>query len=245
MSDDEIMGMNDKKRKVEKLSKENLAEQGKGTSSGSGETDLARQALGRVGPTMGTGEHERPLMEGVLLAIRDLSMDVQDLRSMALTSWELPLDSPYILKAMAMKDTYSKDCREAKGTGVNLGHQKNYVFMGVYRAMRASKDITEMEKAELEEMVGKHLRTDGKLDVLKAKTLDPLIGYCQVVKLKRKAFINLQLRGDGANRLMELLKAELDREGTRQYDAGPPKPIHGEVKRSLERAYKGKGGGKG
>ena len=170
------------------------------------------------------------------MALRDLSMDVQDLKGAMYLTWDITPESVYIAKPMEFKDQYSKDCRNVKGTGKNLGHQKNYIFMGIYLAMRQDKDLSVQEKEKLETLVGLKIRTEGTLDIGKAGSLAEMVAYCQVVRTKKKGFLNLLLRGEQGAQVMEILGKVLDNEGHRQWDAGPPKPIHREVKLSLEAA---------
>ena len=101
--------------------------------------------------------------------------------------------------------------------------------------MKLSKDVTPAEKEELEKLAGEKLRTEGRLDVTKAKLMAGTVAHCQVVRLRKKAFINILLRGQEGERMMEILQGELNREGTRKGDAGPPRPIHKEIKESLEK----------
>ena len=77
-----------------------------------------KSILGTLPRTLGEGEHERSIMEGILVALRDLSMDVQDLKGAIYMSWEMDRDSQYITDAVKMKESYSEDCRNAKGKGI-------------------------------------------------------------------------------------------------------------------------------
>ena len=38
--------------------------------------------------TLGTGEHERPVMEAIMLGVRDLSMEMQEVKAMVVESWK-------------------------------------------------------------------------------------------------------------------------------------------------------------
>ena len=60
--------------------------------------------MGNLPATLGEGEYERPLMEAILVALRDLSMDVQDLKGAVYMSWELERDSEYVTEGMKMKE---------------------------------------------------------------------------------------------------------------------------------------------
>ena len=196
--------------------------------------------MGSVPARAGSGEHERPIMEAVLMGMRDLAMDVQDLKSATYMSWELPMDATYISKGMDFKEQYATHCRNNKGQGVNLGHQKNYIFMGLYVAMIGDSELTSEEKDKMEELVGTKLRENGNLTLTKVKSIALMVGACQVVRTKKKGFINLALKGPEGNIVMETLTRLLDKVGTRQGDAGPPKPIHKDLKEALFASQRGR-----
>ena len=125
-------------------------EDGRGTSSGADKATVAGETakgmLGDLPTTLGTGEHERSIMECILVALRDLSMDVQDLKGALYQSWELERDSPYISEGVKMKEQYSEDCRKIRGQGISLGHQQNYCMLGLYVAAKEDKSITDDHK---------------------------------------------------------------------------------------------------
>ena len=189
--------------------------------SGSGSSTLSMTYMGAVPARVGSGEHERPIMEAVLMGMRDLAMDVQDLKGALYLSWELPMDATYITKGMEFKEQYAANCRKNKGQGLNLGHQKNYIFMGLYVAMMGDNDLTQEEKNMMEELVGAKLREEGQLSLTKAPAIALMVGACQVVRTKKKGFINLALKGPEGQRIMGTLTRLLDKVGTRQGDAGP------------------------
>ena len=102
---------------------------------------LAKDILGSLPTTIGTGEHEKSILEAVLQGMRDLSMDVQDLKGTTYLSWELEKDSECITQGMKYKEQYSEYCRKNKGKGIDLGHQRNYIFMGLLMSMNKDKDL--------------------------------------------------------------------------------------------------------
>ena len=54
-----------------------------------------------------------------------------------------------------------------------------------------------------------------------------------MVRTKKKGFINISLKGPEGQQVMDTLTRLLDKVGTRQGDAGPPKPIHKDLKEAL------------
>ena len=76
-------------------------------SRGSSSTDI----MGNLPAVVGTGEHQKPIMEAVLMGLRDISMDMQEVKGALYFSWELGPDSMYVTKGMEFKEAYSKECR--------------------------------------------------------------------------------------------------------------------------------------
>ena len=172
-----------------------------------------------------------------MMGMRDLSMDMQDIKGAIYKSWELPPDSPYVAKAMDYKQHYSEACRKSRGTGKNLGHQKNYIMMGMFLAHQADKDSHPKEIETLETLFGTKLRNhEKKLDLSNAKELGEAVAHCQVVRTKKKGFINLLMRGQDGEAAGKILEKALDREGHRQWDPAPARPIHKDLKIALEQA---------
>ena len=71
-----------------------------------GDPTLAQTMLGTLPSTVGSGEHEKPILEADLQGMRDLSMDVQDLKGATYLSWELERDSEYVTLGMEYKEQY-------------------------------------------------------------------------------------------------------------------------------------------
>ena len=208
-------------------------------------SDTEKSVMGNLPTTLGQGEHERPLMEGILVALRELAIDVQDLKGAVYMSWELERDSPYILEGQKMKEAYQADCRQAKGTGTSLGHQKNYCMIGVFSAAKKDSNLSTEQKDTLEQLMGKLLRKEGRLTTERALSISDQVAYCQVIRTKKKGFINILLREGPGKEVMKILTSALDLTGTRQTDASVPKPIFKEIKDALVQTKgKGKGNGK-
>ena len=77
--------------------------------------NLGGGPLGNLPATVGSEEHERPVIEAMAMALRDLSMEVQSQKTITMDSWEITNDNPYIRKAMLFKEEYMKLCRQSKG----------------------------------------------------------------------------------------------------------------------------------
>ena len=82
------------------------------------------------------------------------------------------------------------------------------------------------------------------MDPGKARVLEELVGYCQVKKYRRTAYVNILLRDTRAGELLfPILQQALGREGTRDYSGGIQANCHKELKQGLEEARKKRGGG--
>ena len=142
---------------------------------------------------------------------------------------------------MQFKDLYSKKGREVKGKGINLGHQRNYVFLGLLVAAKEDNDTGSTQKEELEQLAIQRVRdTQGRIDPIKAKSLAGITAYCQVARLAKTAFINILMRGDSGDRIYKILEEAFLREGELDYEGPPPKPIHKEIKNAVQGMYKGR-----
>ena len=195
-------------------------------------------ALGNLPATVGKGEFEQPLMEAVLSGMRDLAMEVADLKGAIYHAWEGPPEWDYVTKGIEYRKHYSDQCRAAKGTGTSLGHMKNYVAMGLVMAYRGDKTNSRESNLAMEELVGQRLRNkERKMDLMNARQLADLVAHCQVVKTKKKSFVNiLGTNTPEGQRFMTLIEAALEKEGTRQWDPAPSKPVHKDLKIALETA---------
>ena len=129
------------------------------------------------------------------------------------------MESTYIEKGMELKKQYSTDCSRVKGTGKAIGHQKNYIIIGLYTALKAERAASSETKERLEELMGTKLRNkDNKIDVENAEKIAPMVGDCQVIKTKKKGFINLLMRGQEGLEVFQVLEQVLNRVGRRQWD---------------------------
>ena len=96
-----------------------------------GTLEAARRALPE---TIGEGEHQQPLMMGVLQAVRELAHDVQDLKMTAYNYWEGPVDWTYVKMALDYRREYGIACSNARGTSRKVGAVKNYLLAALYMA---------------------------------------------------------------------------------------------------------------
>ena len=198
-----------------------------------------KAALGNLPTTLGEGEHERPLMEAMALGMRDLSLGLQDVIGVTVESWELARDSPYVEKAMEWKDRYIKDCKASRGRGIDLGHMKNYILLGLFMAHQKEAGSTQEHKDTMEAMIGKKLRNgEGKIDLGNIKNLAPMVSYCQIVRTAKKGFLNITLRGDEGMQVKVIMDQALGRAGKRQWDSPMARPIHKDLKNGLDAARK-------
>ena len=161
---------------------------------------------------------------------------------MVVESWEIPLASNYVSKGMELKDQYIGYCRQMKGKGEDLGHMKNYVFLGLYIA--AKMDGLDTQQAEtMETIIGKRVRdNEGTLDASKAPMIAHLVGFCQVSKSKKKGFVNIQLRGTEGEEVLTILRSKWARIGKQQFDPTSGKPVHRDIKEGIQEMNRTKTG---
>ena len=194
--------------------------------------------MGNLPSMVGEGVHQKALMEAVLLGMRDLCSEVQELKMNTTISWELHRDNEFVKKSIEMKQVYSESCKQARGTGTDLGNVRNYCFMGLFLCHQADKATLPEEKELMENLVGKQLRgEDGKLMVIKAKALTSLVATCQVTRTQKKAFVNLSMRQtEEGNNIMSLMTKAMNREGRVQTDVMHMNPVHADLRNALKRS---------
>ena len=77
------------------------------------------EAMGDLPTHVGEGEFRQPLMEALCQGLRDVVLDVQEMKGALYDTWEVEPGSPYVEEALLLKEQYAKDCRTKKGQ--NLG----------------------------------------------------------------------------------------------------------------------------
>ena len=204
-------------------------------------------AMGSLQATIGEGDHEQPLMMGVLQAVRELAQDVQDLKLSAYRMWEGPRDWSYVARGIELRKLYGAECSKARGTGKQLGGVKNWLLLGFYWAFQEDKGVAQESKDLMRETMGKLIENEeGDPDVGKVMQLSHLVTHISVAEGRRASYITIAVSGKEGEAVLELLEAAWKREGKRQTEAAPPKPVLKELKEA-ERKARGqlKGGAKG
>ena len=201
---------------------------------GEGSSGSVRDFMGALPPEVGTGDYRRPLMEGVLQGMKDLALDVQEMKAVVIQTWELERGSEYVKKAMEMKEAYVQEARSVKGQGVDLGHMKNWVFVGLWLAMLKDRDVSTADMEEVNRQVGELVKVDGRVMMRRAKEVARLVAYCQVTRTPKKAFLNIAfVQGSAQERLQIIFERVMQREGVRRYDVAPLKPMQRELNEAL------------
>ena len=75
-----------------------------------------KEALGNLPTTVGKGEHQQPIMEAIVMGMRDLALKVSDLEGAVYMSWEGPISWDYVNYGVEYRKHYSDACRQVKGT---------------------------------------------------------------------------------------------------------------------------------
>ena len=78
-----------------------------------------------------------------------------------------------------------------------------------------------------------------------AKKLEDLVSYCQATCGKKQSYVNIAFtETEGGEELAQILDKALRKEGWRQWDTAPLKPIHREINDTLRGTRKGAGKGR-
>ena len=120
-----------------------------------------------------------------------------------------------------------------------MGHQKNFVALGLYLAAKSDGSAERHDKKGLQDLVRPRVCTGDIPDLMKAKNLEDLVAHCQVTKTKNKCFVNLMGQDTQEGKLfLELMEKCLAKTGKRQFDPAPPQPVHKDLKIALAEARK-------
>ena len=95
------------------------------------------------------------MLQAAAQGLTDLGRLVGELQGAVYVSYEVALDSVYLEKGNLVVELYSKDCKEAKGKGVNLGSAKHYLMIGLYWAYQDDKNTTATDKLIWTDLIGK------------------------------------------------------------------------------------------
>ena len=87
-----------------------------GGSGAGSNADLAA-IQGHLPTMVGSGEHAQPLMEAMVQGMRDLAMDVADLKGTMYHSWEGPKDWQYVLKGVTYRQHYGECADRPRAQG--------------------------------------------------------------------------------------------------------------------------------
>ena len=191
--------------------------------------------------------HQQPLMMGVLQAIRTLGEDVQDLKMAAYKFWEGPAEWKYVAAAMVMRKSYGEACATARGTGKRVGAVKNWLMAAMYVTYLADEEVAPEKKEEMRQLMGRFLvNADGQVDVANFDKIAHTVTHIEVTKAKYASYLTISVTGETGERVLQLLEDVWARQGKRQLDPPPPKPILKELRETERRARAAmKGGGKG
>ena len=187
--------------------------------------------------TIGQGDHEQPLMLGVLQALRGLSTDVQELKGATYKQWEGPADWGYVTKSLEFRKDYGKACSEARGTGKKVGAVKNRLLMAMYLVHQADPQAQEVNKKKMEDLLGKLYRDGGgKLNITKVQEAAHLVKHIDVAAGRGKSYITIAMHDGVGAQVLEMLEAVWELQGQRQVDPPPPKPVMKELKDAERKA---------
>ena len=204
-------------------------------------------AMGHLPATIGEGEHQQPIMMGMLQAMGTLARDVQDLKMAAYRFWEGPTEWTYVTKGIEMRKEYGRMCSQARGTGRKMGGVKNYLLAAFFVAHQADARAEQAKKTELEEIIGKKVRNgEGKIDMSLFHLVAGMVTHIDVAAAKHANYITIGVTGTEGRRVLEILEETWGKQAKMQEDPPPPKPVLRELREAERKAREAmKGTGKG
>jgi hypothetical protein len=190
--------------------------------------------LAQLSMKVGTGEHAQSLLTALTQSATTNARDMANMQAAVVASYEIESNtSQYLIYPKQCLQKFSEHCKAQKGKQQHTGHPKNYVMIGLVEALMQDKDATAEEQETAKTAVrDKVLTPDGKVDLAKAQNIGSIASFAQVTVTPKKGFISIALYPSAENQalMMALDKAFL-REGVRQWDPPPPKPVNKDLRK--------------
>ncbi len=190
--------------------------------------------LAQLNMKVGTGEHAQSLLTALTQSSTTNARDLANMQAAVVASYEIEKNtSPYLVYPKQCLQKFSEHCKAQKGKAQHTGHPKNYVMIGLVEALMQDKDATPEEKENAKLTVrNKVLAVDGKIDLMKAQEIGSIASFAQVTVTPKKGFISIALHPSIENQaLMVALDKAFLREGARQWDPPPPKPVNKDLRK--------------
>ena len=119
------------------------------------------------------------------------------------------------------------------------------MFFGLVYAVKKHPSTTSEDRMRLDELVSTKVKdASGKVSLTKFGELGSMVAYCSVWQGKKASGVNLLMRGTEGDEVGLIIERHLMREGQRDWDPAPGKPVVKELRDALRKS-RGKGGGKG
>jgi hypothetical protein len=184
--------------------------------------------------SVGTGEHQQNILTALTQSSTTNARDLANLQATSVANYEINnAKSNYLIFPKQCLIKFSEHCKMMKGKPQHTGHPKNYVLIGLAEALIIDKDATPEEKEIARLTVrSKVIDAEGKVDLTKAQEIGAVASFCQVTITPKKGFINIALYPNAQNQiLMAALDKAFLREGIRQWDPPPPKPVNKDLRK--------------
>ena len=201
-----------------------------GVGGGSEATERMDKFVNTWDKLVGEGEHVKSVLEVMREEIVDVQYRLRDVEHCVYYAWDVKLPTPIADMAKEWTAKWQAAVKVnqglAKDDRVNVGHVKNYVFMGMLNAFLLDKNVNVDAQKLVTELVLSLVGDDnGKIVDTKVQKLDQLVAMCNVkiVDKAKKCYVNMKVR-ESHPQLMEALRAWLDGAGERQLDPPPLKP---------------------
>ena len=209
--------------------------QGSGGSA-AGSMDMS-QLRGALPEYVGEGEYKQQTGVAIVQGMTWMCGELMSLKGMLVNKWEGPKDWIFVEKGKLAMQVYAKHCREARGKGVVVGDLKNFVMVGLYIAYLEAEGVTDEQRREATEIVGKKVAgPDGKPTFDRAKELSSMTGYAKVAVGGRMGYVNIAGRGPEGTRWVAMLEEQLIKRGRQQFDSEPGVPVFKDLKGALRAA---------
>ena len=208
-----------------------------GRSSGTQEVDAERitnleRQIATLTHTVGEGVHAAPVQVAVKKELVAVGHRLADIEHAVYYSWEVPTPHKLAEEIPEWRRKWEKKRDEARmeldRDKKNIGHVKNYIFMGVLNTLVQAEQVPEETRTKVMKkilaLVGNG-QDPPQVVPDKVRHLDRIVAHCQCTLVPKgsKMFLNIRIR-DLETEMAKLVYDWLDTVGKRQYDPPPLRP---------------------
>ena len=212
------------------------------------------ESLSKLNVTVGEGDYAADSGVATMRGLVVLEREVASIKHAVEESYELSYPNPIADSMKKEKAGWVEECKQAKGTGVQVGDCYHYAFLGLVKAIVQDTSLEADKRKKLWEVVLSKccLKDDPtKIDKRRLAETYDLCRTCNSKIVKEMCYLNwtpgrLLTMSEAGNEARMFIEAGILKYGKVQMNAQPAAPSFKAMKDSLiKRKEWGKGKGKG